>query len=258
MTHLSVIIITCDAEQHIENCLKSVEWADEIIVVDSGSKDETINICRQYTQHIFSYTDWQGFGVQKNRALSHATGDWILSIDADEQISVALRSEIQHAITQSTYSAWIIPRLSRYCGRWIYHSWGKDYVLRLFRRHCAQFSNDLVHEKVIIQQGLTGKLLAPLLHFSFNSVEEVLQKINVYSTASAQMQFQRQKKSSLTRAVIHGLWAFLRSYILKRGFLDGREGFILAVSNAEGTYYRYIKLMYLQERYESQHHSEHL
>lgn len=258
MTSLSVIIITHNAAQHIENCLKSIEWADEIIIVDSGSEDETVNLCRQYTSLVYAYTDWQGFGIQKNRALSHASGDWILSVDADENVPPELRAEIEQVINQPEYSAWMLPRLSRYCGRWIRYSWGKDYVLRLFRRDCGKFTDDLVHEKVIITQGLTGKLATPLLHFSFNSVEEVLQKINTYSTASAQMQFQRHQKSSLTRAVLHGLWTFVRSYILKRGFLDGREGFMLAISNAEGTYYRYIKLMYLQERYENQHHSKHL
>ncbi|MEK7990257.1 MAG: glycosyltransferase family 2 protein [Thiotrichaceae bacterium] len=258
MTSLSVIIITRNAAKHIENCLKSIEWADEIIIVDSGSDDNTLNICRQYTQQVFSYPDWQGFGVQKNRALSHATGDWILSIDADEHVPPELRAEIEQAIVQQNDTAWMLPRLSRYCGRWIRYSWGKDYVLRLFQRDCGKFTDDLVHERVTIHHGLTGKLNTPLLHFSFSSVEEVLQKVNAYSTASAQMQFQRNKKSSLSRAVLHGLWAFVRSYVFKRGFLDGREGFILAVSNAEGTYYRYIKLMYLQERYESQHYSKHL
>lgn len=258
MSRLSAIVITLNAAHHIENCLKSIQWVDEIIVVDSGSSDETIQICQQFTQQVFSYTDWQGFGIQKNRALAHATGDWVLSIDADEQVPPELRSEIEQAIQSTTYSAWMLPRLSRYCGRWIRYSWGKDYVLRLFKRQCGRFSNELVHEKVQIHQGLTGKLRTPLLHFSFSSVEEVLHKINTYSTASAQMQFQHHKKSSLIRAILHGLWAFMRSYIFKRGFLDGREGFILAVSNAEGTYYRYIKLMYLQEQYESQHHSKYL
>lgn len=247
MSTLSVIIITLNAQLHLANCLESVSWADEIIVVDAGSNDATVSIASNFTPHIFVYTDWQGFGVQKNRALAHASGQWVLSIDADEAVPEQLMLEIKQAIKNPVYNAWMMPRLSRYCGRWIKHAWGKDEVLRLIKREYASFSNALVHEKLYLAQGKTGKLRTPLLHFSFNSVEEVLHKLNQYSTAGAIMQWEKGKKSNLRTAIWHGLWAFIRIYIFKRGFLDGREGFMLALSNAEGTYYRYIKLLYLQE-----------
>ncbi len=249
---LSVIIITKNEENHIYDCLKSVSFADEIIVVDNSSSDDTVAICKKFTDNILVTTDWPGFGKQKNRALERASGNWVLSIDADERITDDLQKEILEAIKQNDYSAYQIPRQSQYCGRWIKHSgWSPDYVLRLFRRDSAKFSNDLVHEKVVINAAANtakiGILTSPIKHYSFNSLEEVLDKTNRYSTANALKSFQQGKKSSLKKAILHGLWAFIRTYIIRAGFLDGREGFILAVSNAEGTYYRYIKLMYLQQ-----------
>lgn len=257
---LSVVIITKNAAAHITRCLTSVSWADEIIILDSGSVDDTLARARIFTDKIFTNTDWQGFGVQKNRALSYAQGDWVLSLDADEEVTPALKQEIFHALTQS-HAAFRIPRQSCYCGRWMKHSgWSPDYVLRLFQRDAARFSDDLVHEQLLLLTGTQGTLNTPLLHYSFSSLEEVLAKVDTYSTASAQMRFQRGKRGSLRQAIVHGLWSFFRTYILHAGFLDGREGFMLAVSNAEGTYYRYLKLMYLQEHATKnpEHHSHHL
>jgi glycosyltransferase involved in cell wall biosynthesis len=248
MPPLSVIIITKNEETHISDCLASIAWCNEIIVVDCGSTDNTVARCQKYTDNVFVVDDWQGFGVQKNRALAKATGEWVLSIDADERVTATLQQEIKHAITHATYTAFRMPRKSHYCGRWIKHSgWTPDFVTRLFRRDCARFSDDIIHEKVQVLQGDIGTLKMPLLHYSFNSLEEVLEKINSYSSANAHKHFKQGKKSSLTKAIFHGLWSFVRTYILRAGFLDGREGFMLAVSNAEGTYYRYLKLMFLQE-----------
>jgi glycosyltransferase involved in cell wall biosynthesis len=254
---LSIVIITKNEENNISECLASIAWADEIIVVDNNSTDNTVAICRQFTDKILITKDWPGFGKQKNRALEQASGEWILSIDADERISKTLSEEIKQAISGSSISsksAFRIPRLSRYCGRWIKHSgWSPDYVLRLFRRDSARFSDDIVHEKVELLKGELGTLKTPIKHYSFNSLEEVLIKTNTYSTANALKSYQQGKKSSLSKAILHGLWAFFRTYILRAGFLDGREGFILAISNAEGTYYRYIKLLYLQQEHQQQH-----
>ncbi|EIJ43767.1 glycosyl transferase [Beggiatoa alba B18LD] len=244
---LSVIVITKNAALHIDRCLTSVSWVDEIIIVDSGSTDDTLTRCARYTDKIFIHTDWQGFGVQKNRALQYAQSDWVLSLDADEVVTPDLQKAIKTVMQDSRYEAWQIPRLSRYCGRWMRHGgWYPDYVTRLFRRGSAHFSADLVHEKLLVTQGHIGQLTTPLLHYSFENLEEVLQKVNAYSSASAQMQFARGKQGGLSKAILHGLWAFIRTYIIRLGFLDGREGFMLAVSNAEGTYYRYLKLFYCQ------------
>jgi len=240
---LSVIVITKNEEKSIRDCLESVVWADEIIVVDSGSTDNTVAICHEYTSKVF-VTGWPGFGAQKNRALEMATCDWVLSLDADERVTPELQAEIRTAIDYPGNNiAFKMPRLSSYCGRYMRHSgWWPDYIIRLFRRGKAQFTNDLVHEH-LIAHGAVETLSNPLIHNSFDNLKDVLNKVNSYSSAGARMMYQKQKKATLVSSILHGLWAFVHTYILRAGFLDGREGLMLAVSNAEGTYYRYLKLM---------------
>lgn len=247
---LSVILIVRNEATQIRACLDSVAWADEIIVLDSGSQDATPAICRDYTPLVFE-TDWPGFGPQKQRALEHASHDWVLSIDADERVPLELRAEILAAINTGRHSAWRIPRLSSYCGRYLRHGdWRNDYVVRLFRRERARFSSDLVHERLIVADDNIGTLRTPLRHESFRTLEQVLDKLNHYSSAGAQARHARGQRGGLRRALGHALWTFLRGYIFRLGFLDGREGFMLAVSNAEGVYYRYLKLAYLREESE--------
>jgi hypothetical protein len=247
MAKLSIIIITKNEAENIRACIGSVAWADEIVVVDSGSSDDTPDICRGLGAKVYEH-DWPGFGPQKNRALDYATGDWVLSLDADEQVSPELRAEIQSAVNEGRTDAYEIPRLSSFCGRYIHHSgWRPDYVTRLFQRGAGRFSDDWVHERVIVT-GSTGRLKQSILHESFRDAEELLAKINQYSSAGALMLHNKNRTATLKQAVAHALWAFLRSYILRAGFLDGREGFMLAVSTAEGTYYRYVKLMLLADK----------
>ncbi|HEY0665149.1 MAG TPA: glycosyltransferase family 2 protein [Gallionella sp.] len=247
MTSLSAIIITKNEAKNIRACLESVAWADEIIVVDSNSTDETAAICKEYGAKVFAH-DWPGFGAQKNRALGYATSEWILSIDADERITPEQQSEIEAVIrAPGSHDAFRVPRLSSVCGRYIRHSgWYPDYVTRLFKRGKAEFSDDLVHERLIVK-GSTGTLNHHLLHETFHDLESLLDKVNHYSTAGAQMLKGRNKSASLKKAVGSALWAFIRSYLLRAGFLDGREGFIIAVSTAEVTYYKYLKLALLNE-----------
>ena len=248
LNQLSVIIITKNEGLNIRACLESVSWADEIIVVDSGSQDDTVAICREFTPHVYVH-DWPGFGAQKNRALNYASKNWVLSLDADERVSSELRSEIVSVLNEaSATNAYSIPRLSTYCGRFMRHSgWYPDYVLRLFRRENAHFSDDLVHERLLVE-GSKKQLKGLLLHYAFENMEEVLHKVNQYSSAGALMMQQRGRQATLGGAVLRGFWSFIRTYILRAGFLDGREGFMLAVSNAEGTYYRYLKLMLLNQK----------
>lgn len=242
---LSVIIITKNEAHNIQDCLESVAWADEIIVVDSGSSDGTQAICGTYPHCRLIETDWPGFGPQKNRALQAATHEWVLSIDADERVSAALRNELEHAMQLDSFNGFYLPRKSQYCGRFMNHSgWYPDFVLRLFKRQQAQFSNDEVHEQVIVQ-GPHKYLNEPLQHYSFANLEQVLHKMNQYSTLGAEQLYKRGKQATITKAVGKGLWAFIRTYILRKGFLDGQEGLMLAISNAEGTYYKYAKLSLL-------------
>ncbi len=244
---LSVIIITKNEASHIGRCLESICWADEIIVVDSGSEDDTVSICRQYTDKVY-LTDWPGFGIQKQRALDKASGDWVLSIDADEVVSAELKTEIEQVMLQQKVQGFEIPRLSSYCGKQMHHGgWWPDYVLRLFRRDCGHFTDSVVHE-IIRVHGQISRLKTPLLHDAFVDLDEVLHKVNSYSTLGAHMLYQRGIRSSLTKAVLKGLWTFMRTYWLKAAFLDGRQGLMLSISNAEGTYYKYLKLLELQNK----------
>lgn len=244
---LSVILITKNEAELVGQCLESVKWADEIIVIDSGSTDATVEICKRYTDHVV-VTDWPGFGPQKNRALAMATGDWVLSIDADEEVTPGLAQEIREVMQAPQVEGYTLPRLSSYCGRFMRHSgWFPDPVLRLFQRNAGSFTPARVHEQVVVN-GHVSALQQTLLHHSFRSLDQVLHKVNHYSHEGALALHAQGRRASLFTAIGHGLWAFIRTYLFKRGFLDGREGFILAVSNAEGTYYRYLKLMYLQDK----------
>jgi glycosyltransferase involved in cell wall biosynthesis len=246
---ISVVVITKNEEASIERCLQSVDWADEVIVLDAGSTDRTIEIAQRLRARVSVTADWPGFGPQKNRALQQASSDWVLSLDADEWVTQELRDEILQVISRPNGAvAFRVPRLSSFCGRFMHHSgWWPDYVVRLFRRGAARFSDDAVHERVIVAVK-PGTLHEPLMHETYIDLEELLAKMNTYSTLSAQDKHRDGKRSGLSKAVARAAWAFVRTYFLRAGFLDGREGFMLAVAVAEGTYYRYAKLLLLQKK----------
>jgi glycosyltransferase involved in cell wall biosynthesis len=248
MKRLSVIVITRNEAHNIAACLDSVAFADEAIVVDSGSTDGTVALAQARGATVVATDDWPGFGPQKNRALDHAGGEWVFSLDADERVTPELRDAILAAIAQPRFDAYEVDRLSGYCGQFMRHSgWSPDLVTRLVRRGTARFSESLVHER-LVPAGPVGRLKGHLLHDSMPSFESVIDKMDRYSTAGAQMLLARGVRGSFAKSLGHGLWAFLRTYVLRLGFLDGRLGFALAVSNAEGTYYRYLKLWLLQRR----------
>ncbi|MEQ1665908.1 MAG: glycosyltransferase family 2 protein, partial [Bdellovibrionales bacterium] len=235
---LSVIIITKNEEANIRACLESVKFADEIIVCDSGSTDKTLEICRAFTQQVF-VTDWQGFGVQKQRALDKATQKWVLSIDADERISEELRAEILLAIKNDSCDGYFLPRLSYVCGERVrYGGWYPDYILRLFKKSSGEFTKDLVHEKVIVK-GRTERLKNHILHYSYENLSQLILKMDRYSSLNATKEFKKNKDSSLITALGRATFAFVKSYFLKFGLFDGRVGFVVAVSSAESAYYKY-------------------
>ena len=233
-------MITRNEEANIGPCLDALAFCDERIVVDAGSTDATTAVAKQKGAQVVDHP-WEGFGAQKNFALSLATGDWVLSVDADERVSPALAREIAHAIVEGGADGYEIPRLSSFVGRQMRHSgWFPDYVLRLFRRGKARFSDDLVHERVICD-GAVGRLAEQLTHQSVTRLEQAISRIDRYSTAGAEMLLASGRRVSFSAGITHGIWSFFRAYVLRLGFLDGREGFLLAVANAEGTYYRYMK-----------------
>lgn len=242
---LSVAIITLNEEGNLPDCLASVAFADEIIVVDGGSTDRTREVASEAGARVIESADWQGFGVQKNRALDACSAEWVLSIDADERVPAKLRDEILLAISHAAFDVYEMPRRSYYCGRFMRHSgWWPDHVRRLFRRGAARFSTAPVHESLQTEQPV-GRLQNPIEHWSFRTMEQVLDKVNRYSSLSAPVVVARGRRPTLATAIVHGAAAFFRTYFLKRGFLDGAHGFMLAVSNAEGSYYRYVKAMLL-------------
>ncbi len=241
MVKLSVIIITKNEAANIRACIGSVRWADEIIVVDSGSSDGTAAICRELGTRVYEH-DWPGFGAQKNRALSYATHDWVMSIDADERVTPLLQSELIEAMQRDNQDGFYVPRLSQFCGTFIRHcGWYPDYVLRLFKTHKGHFSDDIVHEHVMLD-GVAGRLNQPLLHYSYLNETDVQRKTLQYAAAGAQQLFKRGKTSTVADAPLRAAWAFIRTYVLRLGFLDGRAGFKVAMMNATTTYLKYSQL----------------
>jgi glycosyltransferase involved in cell wall biosynthesis len=238
MNKLSAIIITKNEAANIRACLESVAWADEIIVVDSVSSDATVDICRELGAQVHLH-EWPGFGMQKNRALSYATHEWIFSIDADERVTPELQSQLINAMYEDNEDGFYVPRLSQFCGKFIHHSgWYPDYVLRLFRRTKGRFSDDMVHERVILE-GTAGRLSSPLLHYSYLNEADVQRKTEQYARAGAMQMFESGKAATLADAPLRAGWAFVRTYCLRLGFLDGIAGFNVALMNFKTTYLKY-------------------
>ncbi len=246
MPTLSVTIITHNEAHTITDCLESVSWADEIIVLDSGSTDATVELAREYTEQVF-VTDWPGFGVQKNRALEKANSEWVLSLDADERVSPELAAEIPGALATAETAGYVLPFQSTYLGRPMRHGdWKGEKHLRLFRRSAGRFTDDQVHERLLVE-GPIETLKGQVLHHSFADLDEVLDKVNRYSSEGARLRLARGQRSSIIKASLHAGWTFFKGYILRAGFLDGREGFLLALSNTLGCFYRYAKLTYMRK-----------
>lgn len=239
---ISVIVTTLNEAHNIRDCLASVsEFAQEVIVLDSGSQDATTALATQAGAKVYITDDWPGFGPQKNRALSYATQPWVLSIDADERVTPTLQKAIAAVLDHAEYAGYEIPRLSQFCGRWVKHSgWYPDYVLRLFRRNAGRFSERLVHESVVVD-GPVGRLSEHFLHYSYTSTEQVEDKIRKYGNAGAEELRRHNKRISASAPWLHGTWAFIRTFIMRRGFLDGRTGLAIARMNARVTYIKYAQ-----------------
>lgn len=250
LSRLSVILITKNEASNIEACLRSVAFADEIVVVDSGSTDGTVEIARRLGARVEITPDWPGFGPQKNRALALASHPWVLSIDADERVTPELRAEILAVVQgDSGTGAWEIPRLTQFCGQWIHHcGWTPDHVLRLFRREAARFSDDLVHERVLVQGGAVGRLKTSLLHYSYPTPSHYWRKLEQYSQAWAQQRHQAGQRTSMSRAVAAGVVAFIRSYLFRLGILDGAMGFAVCTMQAQAAFGKYFALYCLNRK----------
>lgn len=245
---ISGIVIVKNEEARIGRCLESMHWLDEIVVVDSGSTDGTREICTHYDKVRFFSHEWEGFGRQKNIALQAAVGEWVLSVDADELVTSELVAEIDRVLQSPKCDGYYIQRKNFYRGKWIRHSgWWPDPVLRLFRRDKGRFSDRMVHESVELE-GTAGYLKAALEHHSFATVTDFIKKADDYSTLGALMLMQHGRRASASLALLKSFAAFVKTLVVKRGFLDGFSGVLIAYSNATGVFYRYMKCVELRQR----------
>ena len=242
---LSVIIVAKNEAHDIADCILSArDIATEIIVFDSGSTDGTPDLCRQLGATVVVTPDWPGDGPQKNRALDTATGDWVLSLDADERLDETARNSVMEILRLgSKHTAFQIRRDTEFCGRFMNRiGYRPDMIVRLFKRTEARFTPVFTHTQPKFK-GTLGKLAGRMIHLAVPTIDESLEKMNASSSAGAKSLHAKGRRSSVTEAAARGVWAFLRAYFLRLGFLDGREGFILAVLNAEGSFHKYAKLV---------------
>ena len=242
MEKLSVTIITKNEEENIERCLRSIKWADEIIVVDSGSTDNTIAICNNYKCKVYSI-NWLGFGKTKQYAVDRTSNEWVFSIDADEEVTPELKSSILEVLQKNPQTAGFrTSRRSFYVDKWIkYSGWKKDAPLRLFRKSKGGFNKKEVHESIEVN-GKISSLKGKMLHYTYPTIASHIEKMNRYAELNISKQYKPGKRYSVLGAIIRGKWKFTKMYFFQGGFLDGRTGFILAVNSAFGVYLKYIKL----------------
>jgi glycosyltransferase involved in cell wall biosynthesis len=237
---LSAIIITRNEAANLPDCLASLAFCDEIVVLDNASTDGTAEIAAKAGARAVQKPDFAGFGPQKQAALEQASGDWILSIDADERVPDALAREIRVAIASGTHAGYRINRSTFFLGRYLrYGGWYPDPVLRLARRPAARFSADAVHERLEVSGGV-GDLDADLLHMSYRNIDDVLAKQRRYALLSAQMRRERGVQGGLAAALLRSVLAFLKHYLVQLGLLDGSRGLVAALARAQETFWRYL------------------
>jgi len=238
---LSVTIITKNEARNIEDCLRSVAWAQEIVVVDEFSSDGTVDVAKGLGARVYQ-EPWKGFAGQKNSAVKKTTGDWILSLDADERIPLPLKEEIEETIGRNdAFHGYFIARKNFFSGRWIRHGgWYPDYCLRLFKKGSGRFEERAVHEKVVVT-GSTGYLRNPLEHYTYRSTADYLIRMERYSRLAA-LEIAEAKRPTLWSALtLRPAFTFLNMYLLRAGFLDGKKGLFLAASYAYYTFLKYYR-----------------
>ena len=246
MPPLSVIVITKNEEANLPDALASVTWANEIIVVDCGSTDATVDIARRFTDRV-SVNPWPGYGAQKNHAAGLAAHDWILSLDADERVSPALAEEVRALLSdEPPRRGYRIPRVTLHLGRWIRSTdWYPDYQLRLYDRRAGRWGTPRVHESVRLEGDAPGVLRNELAHHTCKDLSDQLARIDRYTSLAAEEMAEQGRRSGLLRLAIHPPLAFLRNYVLRGGIRDGTAGFVISAMNA---YYVFLKFAKLWER----------
>jgi len=242
LSTLAVIVITKNEEQNIDACLESVRWADEIIVVDGGSSDRTVELARSKGAKVFE-RKWDGYGAAKNFGLSQCTSEWVLWLDADERVTEPLGEEIRTVVrSNSSFNGYEFPRRSNFLGKWIRHcGWYPGYVLRLFRRASGRFTEQRVHERLVVE-GSVGRLRNDLLHFTDPSLSHYFEKFNRYTTLAAEELASNDGRFRFSQVLIRPPWVFIRMYFLRAGFLDGFAGFVLCLLSSFYVFVKYAKL----------------
>ena len=242
MPRLSVVVITRNEAANIREALRSARWADELVVVDSGSTDDTVRIAREIADRVTAH-EWAGYGAQKNHATALAAHDWVLSLDADERVSPALAREIQALLrTDPAARGYRVPRVTRYLGRWIRSTdWYPDLQLRLYDRRAARWNDRLVHESVAVD-GRVGRLRGELEHHAYRDVSHHLQTIDRYTTLAARQMHREGRRSGWVDLTARPLAAFLRNYVVRRGVRDGVRGLIVSTLNAGYVFLKFVKL----------------
>ena len=245
---LSVAIITLNEEDRLPECLESVKYADDLVVVDSGSTDKTPAIARGFGARVFT-EPWRGFGPQKQYAIDQCLHDWVLLLDADERIPPETEAEIRVILEGSPkYNAYSLPRKNFFSGRWIRHGgWWPDRTIRLFRKNAGHMPSKMVHEALEVD-GSVGEIKNPIVHYTNRNLHQVIEKINHYSTAGAEELFRKGQKANLAKAMLRSGWAFFYNYIFRLGFLDRSEGLVIAVCDAVNKFYKYAKLREMHDR----------
>ncbi len=239
MIPVSVVIVTKDEERNIEDALRSAAGAQEIVVVDSFSTDRTVEICRGYTDRVLQHA-WLGYARQKQLAVDHARGPWVLILDADERITPELRDEIAGAILNTDCDGFSLPRRNYFLGRWIKHSgWWPDSTLRLFRKDRGGLEDREVHEKVVVR-GRVGQLHAPLEHHTYRSIADYVHKAELYSSLAAK-EIRKRGRPGIFSLIAKPFFTFVKMYVLRRGFLDGMHGLVLAVLYGYYTFLKYAR-----------------
>lgn len=246
---LTVTVITYNESAHIAAALDSVAWADEIIVVDSGSTDGTAGIARGKASRVLT-REWTGYSDQKNFAADQATHDWVLSIDADERVTPALASEIRHLLDRGPEaSGYRIRRVTHYLGRWIRSTdWFPDYQLRLYDRRAGRWNTLKIHESFRLREGQPVELQGELEHYAYRDISHHLQKIDTYTTLIAEQHYAGGRRTNALALAVHPWFAFVRNYVLRAGFKDGAVGFIVSLINSYYVFLKLAKLWELQRR----------
>jgi len=244
---LSVAIITKNEEGNLPDCLESVAFADDIVVVDSGSTDRTVEIARNYGCRVF-VESWKGNGLQYNSALEKCKYKWCLVIDADERIPPETREAILSVLVNPSHDAYSFPRRNYFHGKWVKHSdWWPDRVIRLMRKDTGRYLPG-THGKWTTNSKLNNSINCPIHHYSFSNYSDMLITLNNYTNAISKELLKKERRTKALVPIYHGLSMFLKIYILKRGFLDGFDGLVIAITKAGGSFFKYAKLLELQDK----------